>query len=205
MNRYLASILSYVFHPLVITTYIFGLLLFKYPELVYAIREEYKLHFVVSIFVMTFVMPTIISFLLLQLGVISSMKMPTIQDRKYPLLMAFLIYAINAYLFFKMFQSDLLFALILGFIAINMLIVAIISLKWKISAHASGVGGLLAFYIVVSILHANQFDLYLCISILLIAGLTISARLELNSHNFPQVVAGFLLGLFTGLSCLLII
>ena len=95
------------------------------------------------------------------------------------------------------------FAIILGVIALNMLLVGLISLKWKISAHASGVGGLLAFYVVASHLNAVPYDLNLCLMLITIAGLTVSARLALNSHNLMQVVAGFLLGLFTGLSSLI--
>ena len=173
--------------------------------LVYVIRDEFKLHFVLSIFVLTFIVPGFIALVLTKLGFSSSLKMEKLEDRHYPFLFTILIYGVNSFLFYRMFQSDLFFAIILGFITLNMLLVGLISLKWKISAHASGVGGLLAFYIVSSIFNASTFDLYLCIAILLIAGITISSRLNLNSHDFNQVVAGFLLGLLTGLSCLLIL
>lgn len=203
MPKILASILSYLFHPLVLTTYIFGLLLFQFPELVYAIREEFKIHFVGSIFIMTFIVPGLSAFVLWKTGSISSLKMETIKERRYPFLFTFLIYAVDTFFFYKIFQRDMFFAVILGFVAITMLLVAIISLKWKISAHAAGLGGLVAFYIIASLLNTMQFDMVLCIAILIISGLTISARLALNSHNLMQVVAGFLLGLFTGLSSLL--
>jgi len=205
MNKTLSNILSYLFHPLVLTTYIFGLLLFQFPELVYAIREEFKPHFVGSIFIMTFIVPTLSSFVLLKIGVISSMKMPTIQDRKYPFLFAFLIYAVDTFFFYRIFQRDMFFAIILGFIALTMLLVTLISLRWKISAHAAGLGGMWAFYIIASTLNTMQFNLELCLAIIIITGLTISARLALNSHNLMQVVAGFLLGLLTGLSSLIML
>lgn len=201
MSKIISSIISYFFHPLVITTYIFGLLLFQYPQLVYSIREDFKLHFLGSIFVMTFLVPGLIAFMLTKLGYVSSLKMEKLEDRMFPFLFTTLVYSVDAFLFYKIFKSDLLLTIILGFILLNMLFIGLISLKWKISAHASGVGGLLAFYILASYLNANQFDMYLCISIVLIAGSTISARLFLNSHNIAQVVAGFLLGLLTGLAC----
>ena len=205
MHKILASILSYLFHPLVLTTYIFGLLLFIYPELVYAIREEFKIHFVGSIFIMTFIVPGLSAVVLWKSGVISSLKMETKEERKFPFLFTFLIYAVDTYFFSRIFQRDMFFAVILGFIAITMLLVALISVKWKISAHAAGLGGLWAFYIVASTLNTMQFDMNLCLAIIIITGLTISARLALNSHNLLQVVAGFLLGLLTGLSSLLIL
>lgn len=205
MNKNLAAIISYFFHPLVITTYIFAILLYKFPQLVYAIQSEFKLELVFAVFLMTFIIPAFMTFILLKTGFIESLTMQKLSDRKYPFLFTFLIYAVDTTFFYRIFTADLFFAIILGFISISVLLVGLISLRWKISAHATGIGGLISFYLVASTLNAYQFDLTLFISLIFIAGFTISARLALNSHNFSQVVGGFLLGLLTGLSCFFIL
>jgi len=76
----------------------------------------------------------------------------------------------------------------------------IINLKWKISAHMIGVGGLVAALFCVSV----SLDLYITpffILSLLVAGLVGSPRLILKAHTPSQVYVGFA----TGVICQLIV
>lgn len=205
MNSKLASTISYVFHPLLVTTYLFAMLVYLFPQLVYTIKEDFKFQFIVTVFILTFILPGLCSLILVKTGWSSSIHMERKEDRVYPFLFTIVLYSIATYMFYSIFKSDIYFSIIIGFITLSMTFVALITLWWKISAHASAMGGLIAFYIVSSYLNAQQFDLNLCLTLIFIAGITISSRLALNSHNLQQVVAGFLLGLLTGLSSLFIL
>jgi hypothetical protein len=69
----------------------------------------------------------------------------------------------------------------------------IITLRWKISIHMLGIGGLIGAIIGIS--HRFQFDhSLLLIALILFAGLIGFARLKTKSHNYRQVYAGFILG-----------
>ena len=70
-----------------------------------------------------------------------------------------------------------------------------INFFWKISAHATAVGGLFAvlFYIAAAGLNEYYFMPWLTAGAL-IAGLTGTARLILGAHTLLQVAAGYALG-----------
>jgi len=69
----------------------------------------------------------------------------------------------------------------------------IINLKWKVSAHMTGIGGLLGALISTSILLEVDLISYVILSIF-VSGLIASSRLILNAHTPLQLIAGFFLG-----------
>jgi membrane-associated phospholipid phosphatase len=79
---------------------------------------------------------------------------------------------------------------------IALLAVTMINRKWKISAHLTGIGGLLggicSFALNYSVLPSGLIMGVLALSLLLMY-----ARLYLNAHTPMQVVCGFLLGLLS--------
>jgi membrane-associated phospholipid phosphatase len=74
-------------------------------------------------------------------------------------------------------------------------LVTLITLFWKISAHAVGTGGLLGFLFGIVYSFAATELLYPTLVCVLATGLLLSARLYLNAHTPVEVGAGFLLGL----------
>jgi membrane-associated phospholipid phosphatase len=81
----------------------------------------------------------------------------------------------------------------LGAIA-ALLAVTIINRRWKISAHLTGIGGLLGG-ICSFALNYSVLPLGLIVGVLAISLMLMYARLYLNAHTPMQVVCGFLLGL----------
>ena len=79
--------------------------------------------------------------------------------------------------------------------AITVLVMAAINLKWKISAHMAGIGGVIALIYQIHVQGLSAFDLLwlLCLSII-IAGLLGSARLALKQHDIWQILAGAVVG-----------
>jgi membrane-associated phospholipid phosphatase len=79
--------------------------------------------------------------------------------------------------------------------AITALLMALINLKWKISAHMAGIGGVIALIYQIHVMGLSAFDLLwlLCLSIV-VAGALGSARLALRRHDILQVLAGVVLG-----------
>jgi membrane-associated phospholipid phosphatase len=74
--------------------------------------------------------------------------------------------------------------------AVSILINIFINLKWKISAHATGVGGFCAA--VFGVCYRTAINpVWLFAIILTISALVAFARLELKAHTPGQVLAGF--------------
>jgi membrane-associated phospholipid phosphatase len=69
-----------------------------------------------------------------------------------------------------------------------------ITIRWKISAHAAAIGGLLGGFLTLAF-RLQENPVLILSAIILAAGLVSSARLILGKHTVPQVIAGFFLGL----------
>jgi membrane-associated phospholipid phosphatase len=77
---------------------------------------------------------------------------------------------------------------------VALLIVTIINSWWKISAHLTGIGGLLGG-ICSYALYSSSLPIGLICITLMLALILMYARLYLDAHTPMQVVCGFLLGL----------
>jgi len=79
--------------------------------------------------------------------------------------------------------------------ALTVMVMALINLKWKISAHMAGIGGLIALVYQIHVQDLSAFDLFWLLSfIIILAGGLGSARLVLKRHDLVQVLAGVVVG-----------
>lgn len=210
MSHRSAFILSVALHPLVLPTYIFGILFGLTPELVgvVALSPSARLSLLVLLFLNTFVAPALVIYYLHRLGFVQSLQLQTLRDRRLPYLISLIIYSISTYLFGWKFQpvSELApqIAVVLGSITVSLFFVALISLSWQISAHGVGMGGLLGALGGV-ILRYGDFALFLPFVLSIIAtGLLLSARLRLDAHTPAQVYAGLGLGVVVSMPAVLL-
>ena len=205
MTKSLAHFLSVVFHPLLMPTLLFGMLLFLVPGVLGmdAFSSSLRLSLLVLIFVGTFMVPSLLIYYLFRSGYVRNIQLTNLEDRRMPYFLTGLVYLFVAYLFtFRMqLVSDLApeVGILIGSIAISILLVGVISLTWQISAHSVGIGGVLG--VLASImLKFSVTDLFMpLILLVLLTGFVASARLKLNAHTPAQVGAGLALGLSVSL------
>ena len=78
---------------------------------------------------------------------------------------------------------------------VTIIVMVIINMRWKISAHMAGIGGVVALINQIHVQGLGALDLLwpLCISII-VAGALGSARLILKRHDLWQVLAGVVVG-----------
>jgi hypothetical protein len=200
-----AHFLSAVLHPLLMPTFLFGLLLFRVPTVLGldAFSPSLRLSILVLVFVGTFMVPSLLIYYLYRSGYISSLQLTTLADRRLPYFLSALIYFITAYLFTFQMQGLSTLApeigIIIGSIAVSILFVGIISLSWQISAHGVGIGGVVGV-IGSLMLKFGLTDLFVPLLLLvMLSGFVASARLRLNAHTPAQVGAGLALGLLVSL------
>jgi membrane-associated phospholipid phosphatase len=90
-------------------------------------------------------------------------------------------------------QAPFLFGRIMLGAATAMGFTYLINLKWKISLHMIGMGGLCGVFFAVSeLLYENNITLLS--GALLVSGLLGTARIRLGAHYPSQIYAGFFLG-----------
>jgi hypothetical protein len=200
-----AQILSAVLHPLMMPTIIFGILFYIAPESIQNLElfngsarvgmMSLKTGLLLLIFLQTFVLPVFSIYALYRFGIIGDIKMETLADRRIPYLVTVAIYTFVAYFFTMKLKQFPEVSLIITGIAFSIASVAVISLYWKISAHAVGVSGVVGILIGMAVKYGNTELFYPILGIILMAGFVMSARLHLNAHTPNQIIAGSFLGL----------
>lgn len=213
MTTRFAQIISAFLHPLLMPTIIFGLLFYVAPEAIQNLElfndsarvglMSLKMGLLLLIFLQTFILPVFTIYCLHRFGFVRNLKMETLEDRRLPYIVTVAIYTFVATFFTMKLKQLPEVAIILTGIALSIAAVAIISLYWKISAHAVGISGTLGALIGIVIKFGSYELFYPIITVILIGGLLIAARLHLNAHTPAQVIAGSFLGLIISISVVL--
>jgi membrane-associated phospholipid phosphatase len=156
------------------------------------------------IFLQTFVLPVFSIYALHRFGFVGDLLMKTLEDRRIPYLVTVIIYTFVATFFTLKLKQFPEVGLIMIGIAFSIASVAVISLYWKISAHAVGVSGMLGVFIGIAIKFGNNELFYPILVVIIVAGFLLSSRLHLNAHTPAQIIAGTFLGLIVSLSVVIL-
>lgn len=203
----LARIISFVFHPLLMTTYLLAVLSFVLPSALFPINLESRNSFLVLILLMTFVLPALNISMFRIIGAISSFTMEDRAQRVRPFLLITIIYGFVTYLFFiksRISIDDNLFKLLL-IIDCLVLVATIITLFYKVSIHSLGVTGILGILLPLNKVAENNALFLPTIAWIVLAGVVMSARLQLNAHTPREVLVGALTGFGIGFFGMLIL
>lgn len=189
----LSRIISIVFSPLMMPTY-GALIVFMFSYLYFAPAAS-RLSVIAVTFAVSCMLPVIAIYLLYKLKRIGDPSLNNRSDRTIPYIICAACYAgltfyymrVHAPVWMSAFMCSAIFAVATC---------AIVNLRWKISGHMTGMGGLcaLAFSLVY---HGYNLwiDLWLPVILVIIAGFVGTARLILERHTLAQVTAGFFNGL----------
>jgi len=188
-----AWLVSFVFHPLMMPTYLNGIV-FKYCTDLVPLTREAKLQILLFIFVTTYLVPTLTTGLLWVSGVVSSISLEKRSERIIPLVVTSLIYLGVSYILLEYLQMARLLGLFMGTVALAVIITAAITNFWKISSHMVGIGGVLGFIISIISKTHNTSLLGPLIGVTIVSGAVASARLLLGAHGLLQIILGFFLG-----------
>ena len=204
-----AFILSVIFHPLLVPTYMLLTLLWVNPFLfgVPSPGEPLALQTLVMIFLYTFAIPGIAILIMKGLDMIDSITMEDRMDRIGPYLLVGILYLWVYYNLTNQSSIPPIFSAFLLGATIGLFLAFFLNLFTKISAHAVGMGGLSAVVLITALqfspgsfsLHLFGYDyrvsttLLLLLTILL-AGLVGTSRLRLKAHEPIDVYGGYLVG-----------
>lgn len=192
MTTKLATILSVIFHPFLMTLYCF-LLVFVSGSYITYLPNSIKLIILIVVLFNTLLIPIISLFILKRLGLIKSFYLEKHRERIVPIVITSIPYFFTLYLMARLPVPQLLLKIIESGVIV-LLVAALISYWWKVSLHLMGIGGLSGFLLACAV--QNYFSaLPLIIISFFVAGFLASARLKNGDHNPAQVYAGYLTGL----------
>ena len=188
--RQIANILSYLFFPLIIPIY--GMLLLFSVRLFSYYPDQVMLMAYLTVIIFGTLIPVMFIWALNKSGIVSDIQLTKQRERFLPYLGTLFSYLIGAWMLYKIKMPPFVVGLMLA-VAVALLVNMIVNIRWKISSHATGVGGLFGGILSVSyVLHINP--LFWIIVVALVCGMVASARIYLKAHTPAQVLAGFFNG-----------
>jgi hypothetical protein len=194
-----AKVISYVFHPLFIPTYVFIFVMYMVPY-EFAGISEYQLKLrLFSIFWLTAFFPAFAVFLLWRLKFSSSIFLRTQKERIVP-------YIITMFFYWWMYFLSRNFTdqpAVLKFFYMGIFIATVFGLTlnnyFKISLHAIGVGGALAAIILFAMYYRMPLGASMSIAAI-ITGIVCTARFLVSDHTNKEVYVGLFVGIFCQLA-----
>lgn len=193
MAKKFAQIISIIFHPVFIPT--LGFLLFFNSGFYFSfITWEAKRFVLMIVLFSTGILP-LLAMALLSINPKFEFSFETGSQRVLPLLISSVSYylgyillnRINAYPVFKIF-------LIASVLVIVVLLV--LSLKWKISSHMAGMGGLTGALLALSF-RTGTNPVWAIVMVIVLSGMVATARLKLEKNKLWHLEAGYALGFVT--------
>jgi hypothetical protein len=194
--RTAAKIISYVFHPLLLATYLVLLLGKFFPAMLMMISYRNVMLVALFVFAFTFLFPAINLWVLRTLGTISSLQLESRQERKQPFVIISIMYVLVAYLFYVKLPFSGNFIKLMAIVAALVVTATVLTFFAKVSVHSLAMGGWVG--ILIPLLKFSTELLWPTAAIIVAAGLVISARLHLNAHTLKEVTIGVVAGLAVG-------
>jgi hypothetical protein len=192
MNRRIAHFLSVILHPVLMPTYALLLIFQLNTYLSYTTTPQSKIALYIVVVFNTLIMPVVISYLLITKGYIRSFEMQRRQERIIPFVSNLALMLIAYYMMRQLALPRIFYLLLLG-AAASVVIAILINIKWKISIHMIGIGGIAGLFCGLSSFLLVDLRIPILITIV-IAGVLGTARLSLRAHHPWEIYAGFFVG-----------
>jgi hypothetical protein len=195
----LSRVVSVLFHPLLLATYLFSLFAFIFPIAFDPINEEGIWRFIFILFCVTFVLPLLMVSLLRTLGLTSTFTMYRRRERILPFVMISVFYTAVTYVFYHRAEVSLNDNFLKFLIVINALVLmcTLVTLFYKVSVHSVGIWGFIGIMLPLNNISETSVMFYPLLVSIVLAGIIMSARLRLQVHTLGEVMAGSVIGLGT--------
>ena len=208
MLRPIAKLISLLFHPLFVVTYLL-LILFTVNPYLFSVQDaKGKGLVLISVMFLSVLFPLVIIIMLRFLGFIKSLELEDRMERIGPLIGTGLFYL---WLYINIYQNPAIpkaFSLLVLGSTIGLFMAFFMNNFTKVSLHAVGMGGFVTAILLIRFLFSYDFFIVhlgiigsykvhpdlLVYFIILLAGVVGTSRLYLQVHNRSQVMGGFLIG-----------
>ncbi len=188
----LSRVISYVFHPLLMPSYILLLLLNLNTLLSLSLPPAYKISLVGVVFLTTVLFPLLLTWIFYRLKIISSLFMNSKEERIYPILAISVFYYLTYFLLRGIHISTIFSYYMLGATLLAILSL-VVNFYRKISLHAVAIGSFTGLYLGLSLNFGINLNTEI-FSGILIGGIIGYARLKSNSHQPAEIYSGFAMG-----------
>lgn len=187
-----SSIISWLFVPLLMPVY--GLILAFGLSILDLAPIGMRVNYTLIVAGINVVVPLLLFSLLKKMGIIDDIGLNGQKERLIPYIVTVVCFGVTAWLMASK-GSPLWLSMFFAGGAVAALINLLINFKWKISAHAAGIAGVVALLVRIAKDGSPEPELFFWLIISLVAaGLLGSARVWLGRHTVWQVMAGYAVG-----------
>ena len=188
-----ASLISYLFHPIFIPTYLFLFLMWQFPYEFAGITDWQLKMRLFGVFWLTAFFPAFAVFLLWRLGFSNSIYLRTQKERIVPYVISMFFYWWMYYLS-RNFQDQ---PIVLKFFFMGIFLATVFGLilnnYFKISLHGMGVGGGAAAIVLIAFHYGVAMGGMISMAILL-TGIVCTARFLVSDHTNKEIYTGLMVG-----------
>ena len=196
----LRKFFSYILHPLLMpTTGIF--IIFSSNTTDAYMPDEYRKYVYLLIISGTFILPLCLIPFYKYRNIISGAEMKESHERRIPLLITAALFILTAYYLYTLPSGVLRtcrYFCTAG--AAGVVFNYLINLRWKISSHMIGIGGITGLVVSLWLTH-NQSPLIFAASSILASGILAWARCTEGPHSKMQIFSGYVLGIVLVILC----
>lgn len=187
MNKFFLAV-STVFSPLLVPTY--GVILAMSLTFLALLPPATRWLTVGMLFFMTAVIPAGSIMVMKRLGMVSDHSLSERNERTPPYLISAVCYLAATIYLLKVHSPDWLW-LFIAAAMVAMIVNVVITRWWKISAHMTAMGGLVALLFRLQFSHIAIYDMqWWIVGAIVLTGIVGSARIYRERHDLWQVLAG---------------
>lgn len=188
LARFVSSILT----PLLMPTY--GAIIVLWASVLCTNPTGHRVAVIMVMLGITCVLPMIGIGVLHHFGVISDKRLGKSSERHIPYAIALACYTAATF-YLNHVHSPMWFTMFAAGGTVALFITALVNIKWKISAHLTGIGGVVALVYQLHSMNLGVFTMkWLLCAVILLAGVLGTARLILKCHTVMQAILGFVSG-----------
>lgn len=182
----LAHFFSAILTPLLMPFY--GIWILFFFSYLYILPLTFKLFITSGVLFFTAILPGIAILWLYKIGKIKSIGLNDQNDRIIPYLINLTGYGFCLYFLYKARLPVWVLGFMVGCIG-SVITAMLINIRWKISAHLTGIGGLTGLAFGLASMQMT-FPIILFCSLILLTGILGTSRIGLERHTLMQVIAG---------------
>ncbi len=189
-----ASLLSYIFHPLFIPTYVFLFLMKQFPYEFADITDWQLSMRLFGVFWLTAFFPAFAVFLLWRLKFSSSIFLRTQKERIVPFVISMFFYWWMYYLSRNFHDQPIVLRFFFMGIFIATVFGLILNNYFKISLHGMGVGGATAAVILFAFYYHSPMGVAISAAVM-ICGMVCTSRFIVSDHTNKEIYMGLAVGI----------
>lgn len=201
IEKKIARIISVLFHPLLMPS-VGLLILFNSGTYLSLISFDVKKIILLIVILSTLVFPVTLLLILYFRRLLTDIHMNNREERFLPFLLILILYILTFIFMIRLPLHSHLHAYALT-LPVLLIVLVIANIKYKISEHMMGLGGIVGLIISLIILFDISLQGFFVIAVLA-AGITATARIIIGKYALLELYGGFVLGLVVTVAVMLI-